>query len=90
MPATNIKVKMDYIGGGFGSKFTPDAWGIVGANLSKKAGGRPVKLFLDRATELMIAGNRPSAFAKIKIGGKKDGTITAWQSESWATGGFSR
>ncbi|HEY2014494.1 MAG TPA: molybdopterin cofactor-binding domain-containing protein, partial [Bryobacteraceae bacterium] len=88
VPATNIKVKMDYIGGGFGSKFTPDAWAIVGANLSKKAGGRPVKLYLERAPELMIGGNRPSAYAKIKLGGKKDGTITAWQSESWGTGGF--
>ena len=88
VPATNIKVRMDYIGGGFGSKFTPDAWAIVGANLSKKAGGRPVKLFLDRAPELLIAGNRPSAYAKIKVAGKKDGTITAWQTESWGSGGF--
>jgi xanthine dehydrogenase YagR molybdenum-binding subunit len=88
VPATNIKVKMDYIGGGFGSKFNPDAWAIVGANLSQKAGGRPVKLYLDRAGEQMIAGNRPSAYAKIKIAGKKDGTVTAWQSESWGTGGF--
>ncbi len=69
VPAANIKVKMDYIGGGFGSKFGPDAWAEVGARLSKAAGGRPVKLFLDRATELMIAGNRPSAYGKIKIGG---------------------
>jgi xanthine dehydrogenase YagR molybdenum-binding subunit len=59
----------------------------VAANLSQKSGGRPVKLFLDRATELEIAGNRPSAYGKIKVGGKKDGTITAWQSQSWATGG---
>ncbi len=91
VPATNIKVKMDYIGGGFGSKFAPDAWGEVAARLSQKAGGRPVKLFLDRDTEQMIAGNRPSAYAKIRIGGKKDGTITGWQ--SWArrsTGGTCR
>ena len=47
-----------------------------------------MKIFLDRATELQIAGNRPSAFAKIKVGGKKDGTITVWQSDTWATGGF--
>ena len=86
--AANIKVKMDYIGGGFGSKFGPDAWGEVAARLSQKAGGRPVKLYLDRAPELMIAGNRPSAYAHIKICGKKDGTITGWQSESWASGGF--
>jgi len=88
VPATNIKVRMDYIGGGFGSKFSPDAWGEVGARLSQKSGGRPVKLFLDRATEQRIAGNRPSTFANIKLGGEKDGTITVWESHSWATGGF--
>ena len=88
VPAANVKVRVDYIGGGFGSKFSPDAWGEVAARLSQKSGGRPVKLFLDRATEQRIAGNRPSAYAYIKIGGEKDGTITAWESHSWATGGF--
>jgi len=88
VPIANIHVKQDHIGGAFGSKFAPDSWGLVGANLSQKAGGRPVKLFLDRATDQMIAGNRPSAYAKIRIAGKKDGTVTAWQSDSWATGGF--
>ena len=88
VPAANIKVKMDHIGGGFGSKFSPDAWAEMGANLSKKAGGRPVQMRLDRATDQMIAGNRPSAFAKIKLGGKKDGTVTVWQSDSWGTGGI--
>ncbi|MCX6621771.1 MAG: molybdopterin-dependent oxidoreductase, partial [Acidobacteria bacterium] len=70
------------------SKFSADAWGIACAQLSKKSGGRAVKLFLDRATELKIAGNRPSVFAKVKMAAKKDGTITAWQSETWSTGGF--
>jgi xanthine dehydrogenase YagR molybdenum-binding subunit len=88
VPVTNIKVRMDYIGGGFGSKFNPDAWAIVGANLSKKAGGKPVKLYLERSDELMIGGNRPSAYGKIKVGGKKDGTITAWTYEGWGSGGF--
>ena len=90
VPAANIKVKMDYIGGGFGSKFSPGAWAEVGARLSQKAGGKPVKIFLDRATEQQIAGNRPSAFGKIKVAGKKDGTITAWQSDTWATRRFRR
>jgi len=88
IPATSVHTHMDYVGGGFGSKFSPDRWGPACANLSKKAGGRPVKLFLDRATELIIAGNRPSYFAKIKLGAKKDGTLTVWQSDSWGTGGF--
>jgi xanthine dehydrogenase YagR molybdenum-binding subunit len=88
IPAANVHVQMDYMGGGFGSKFPSDKWGSESALLSKASGGKPVKLFLDRATELTIAGTRPSAFGKIKIGAKKDGTIVAWQSDSWATGGF--
>src|SRR6185436_21092213 len=35
----------------------------------------------------MIAGNRPSAFARIKVGAQKDGTVTAVKSEIWGTGG---
>ena len=88
LPATQIKVHMDHIGGGFGSKFAADRWGVECTQLSKDSGGKPVKLFLDRATELKIGGVRPSAYAKIKIGAKKDGTITTWQSDSWASGGF--
>jgi len=33
----------------------------------RRMGVRPVRLFLDRATEQRIAGNRPSAYADIKI-----------------------
>ena len=88
VPASNVHTNMQYIGGGFGSKFAADLWGVEAARLSKASNGRPVKLFLDRATELMMAGNRPSAYANIKVAAKKDGTITAWQSESWSTGGI--
>lgn len=88
VPATNIHAHQDYIGGGFGSKFQSDRWGVESAHLSKAANGRPVKLYLDRATELTIAGVRPSAYARVKIGGKKDGTITLWESTSWASGGI--
>ena len=87
IPAANIHVQQDHIGGGFGSKFGPDSWGIECARISKKAGGKPVKLFLERNAELMVAGARPSAYARVKIGAKKDGTIVAWQSDSWGSGG---
>jgi len=87
-PADKVKVHMDNIGGGFGSKFSPDRWGVEGAKLSQMSGGKPVKWMLERNTELQIAGNRPSGFAKIKVAAKKDGALVAWQSESWATGGI--
>lgn len=87
IPASNIRVHQDHIGGGFGSKFGPDRWGIVTAELSKKAGGKPVRMMLERDSELKVAGARPSAFARVKIAARKDGTVTAWRSESWGTGG---
>jgi xanthine dehydrogenase YagR molybdenum-binding subunit len=87
VPAANIRVHQDNMGGGFGSKFSPDRWGIAAAQLSKKAGGKGVRIMLERDAELEVAGCRPSAFARVKVGAKKDGTIVAWQSESWGTGG---
>jgi xanthine dehydrogenase YagR molybdenum-binding subunit len=87
LPAANIRVHQDHVGGGFGSKFGPDRWGIVTATLSKKAGGKPVRLMLKRDSELRVAGARPSAYARVKLGAKKDGTLVAWQSQSWGTGG---
>jgi len=88
IPATSVRVQQDHIGGGFGSKFGPDEWDITAARLSKKAGGKPVKMFNERDAELMVAGARPSDYARVKIGVKKDGTITAWESQSWGTGGI--
>lgn len=89
IPMQNVSVQMDHVGGGFGSKFPSDIWGRESAQMSKTSGGRPVKLYLDRATELTIAGVRPSVFANVKVAATKDGKITAWQSSSWATGGVS-
>ncbi|HEY2933210.1 MAG TPA: xanthine dehydrogenase family protein molybdopterin-binding subunit [Acidobacteriota bacterium] len=87
VPATDIHLKMDHIGGGFGSKFGPDRWGIETALISKMAGGKPVKIMLERNAEQAVAGSRPSAYARVKVAAKKDGTLTAWQSESWGSGG---
>jgi hypothetical protein len=33
----------------------------------------------------MVAGARPSSHARVKVGTKKDGTIVAWDSDSWGT-----
>jgi xanthine dehydrogenase YagR molybdenum-binding subunit len=87
VPASNIRAVQENIGGGFGSKFGPDRWGVYSAKLSKKAGGAAVKMMLDRAEELQVAGCRPSAYARVKLAAKKDGTLTAWDSFGWGTGG---
>ncbi len=87
VPATNVSVHTDYMGGGFGSKFGADIWGATAAELSKKAGGRPVKMFLDRVHEHLAAGNRPSGWAHIKMGASRDGKVVAMIAEARGTGG---
>jgi xanthine dehydrogenase YagR molybdenum-binding subunit len=87
IPAGNVHVHQDHIGGGFGSKFGIDRWGAYTAEVSRKAGGKPVRVMLERDAELAVAGARPSAFARVRVGAKKDGTLLAWESDSWGTGG---
>lgn len=87
VPATNVHVLQQHIGGGFGSKFSPDRWGIIAAQLSKKAGGKPVKIMLERDEEQKVAGSRPSAYAHVKLAATKDGKLVGWDSSSWGTGG---
>ncbi len=87
LTADDVDVHCDYIGGGFGSKFQPNYWGITAAEISKLT-GRPVKFMLSRDQELKIGGNRPSAFIKVKLGADESGVVQVWDSEHWGTSGF--
>jgi len=86
----NCKVTCEtpFMGGGFGSKFGPDIQGFVAAELARKA-KRPVKLMLERDEEHVAGGNRPSLYGKVKLGAAKDGTVTAFQAETYGSGGHS-
>ncbi len=86
VPASNVTVLTEVMGGGFGSKFGADVWGLTAAELSKRT-GKPVRMFLDRVQEHLAAGNRPSATAHVKIGANKDGKIVALVAETHGTGG---
>ncbi len=86
IPQTNVRVICQYMGGGFGSKLQLGPEGLICARLAKQA-GVPVKMTLDRKEEHLVTGNRPSAAAKIKAGVSADGKITAFDAESWGTGG---
>jgi xanthine dehydrogenase YagR molybdenum-binding subunit len=86
IPQSNVRVICQYMGGGFGSKLALGAEGLICARLAKMANA-PVKLMLDRKEEHLATGNRPSAVARIKAGVSADGIITAFDAESWGTGG---
>lgn len=82
----NVTVICNYIGGGFGSKFAVDEWGLACAQLAKDA-GRPVRLMLDRSTELKVAGTRPSGYVDVTVAADAEGNIIAWDSHHWGTSG---
>jgi xanthine dehydrogenase YagR molybdenum-binding subunit len=86
IPATNIRVITQYMGGGFGSKLAAGSESIAGARLARLA-KQPVKLTLDRKEEHLDTGNRPSAGAHIKAGVTADGRLTAYQADSFGSGG---
>ena len=88
IPAGNVQVLEQYVGGGFGSKWGPDRWGMTTVHLSKAAGGKPVKIMLERAAEQEVAGMRPSGYGRVKIAADQNGKLIAWESNSWGTGGM--
>lgn len=76
MPASKIRVIKDFMGGGFGSKASLGKYTLI-AVLLAKATGRPVKITLDRKEEFLATGHRPASFQQVKLGARRDGTLTA-------------
>jgi xanthine dehydrogenase YagR molybdenum-binding subunit len=87
IPQSKVKCITHYMGGGFGSKFRAGVEGFTAADLARRAGAA-VKIMLDREEEVTTAGNRPSAYGTVKIGGNKDGTITAFAIDCYGTSGY--
>ena len=87
VPKDKVEVVSEFVGGGFGAKFGAGDYGVFAAQLAKKA-GKPVKMILDRKGEHLAAGNRPDSINTIKVGYKKDGTVTAVKYTSVGTAGI--
>ena len=75
VPVSQVKVRPMEIGGGFGGKI-PIYLEPVAALLSKLS-GQPVKMTMDRAAVFQATGPTSGTYMRIKMGAKKDGTITA-------------
>ena len=76
IPLSRVRVICEYMGGGFGSKGQTLKQPVFCALLARIT-GRPVKLMLSRHEENTLTGNRGATIQKIKIGARKDGSITA-------------
>ncbi len=72
----NIIVTAPFIGGGFGGKVAIHLE-LIAYLASKAVGGKPVKLHYTREEDMMTAPGRIGLKAKVKLGARKDGTLTA-------------
>ena len=86
LPLDKVRVVVDGMGGGFGSKSTLNNYGRLAAALSRQANA-PVRLTLTRPEEQVDSGNRPATDQRIRIGARRDGTLTAISVESHGTAG---
>lgn len=73
---SQIRVNYSEIGGGFGGK-TKVYLSPIAAILSKKSGGRPVKIVMDRPSIFQATGPAPGGKVKVKMGVTNNGKITA-------------
>jgi xanthine dehydrogenase YagR molybdenum-binding subunit len=76
LPGDKVRVICHYMGGGFGSKNSPDDFTFIAAELAKRT-SRPVKCALTRREENVAAGNRNATIQRLTIGARSDGTLTA-------------
>src|SRR4051794_1336376 len=88
LPMNQVRVVVPHVGGGFGGKAGIHLEPLV-ACLSRKAGGRPVKLQATREEEFSLLPCRSALTYRIKTGVRADGTITAQEMKMyWDAGAY--
>ncbi len=85
VPDEQVRVIGMMIGGGFGGK--EDIAGQIHAALLAQATGRPVKILFDRHESLLVHPKRHATQIRLKIGARRDGRLTAIESELYGDTG---
>jgi CO/xanthine dehydrogenase Mo-binding subunit len=78
LPHQQIRVVTPSVGGGFGGK-AGVTMEILGAALATTVRGHPVKVHWSREQEFTNTYQRQGLTARLKVGARRDGTITALQ-----------
>ena len=86
VPLERVRAICEYVGGGFGSKWGAEAYTLMAA-LAAQETSRPVRALLDREEEHLVAGFRPASRQRVRLGARRDGTLTLIEHESWVLSG---
>jgi xanthine dehydrogenase YagR molybdenum-binding subunit len=81
IPKKDVRVVATFVGGGFGSKLNTDRHVILALMASKQL-GKPVQLTVTRNQMFTNTGMRQHNEQNMRIGAKKDGTLTALSHET--------
>ena len=84
-PEERVRVVGQLMGGGFGGK--EDIAGQIHAALLANATGWPVKLLFDRRESMIVHPKRHATQIRVKIGARKDGRLTAIETELYGDTG---
>jgi selenium-dependent xanthine dehydrogenase len=85
IPEEHVRVVGTLIGGGFGGK--EDIAAQIHAALLAKATEQPVKILFDRHESLLVHPKRHATTIHVRMGAKRDGTLTAVQTELYGDTG---
>ena len=86
LPRSRVRVVVEAMGGGFGSKSSAGNYARAAVVLSRSARA-PVRLVLDRREEQLDSGNRPATYQRLRIGARRDGTLSAISLYTYGTAG---
>ncbi len=86
LPRSRVRIVVDAMGGGFGSKSSAGNYVRAAVALSRAAHA-PVRLVLDRQEEQLDSGNRPATYQHLRIGARRDGTLSAISLYTYGTAG---
>ncbi|HTF89106.1 MAG TPA: xanthine dehydrogenase family protein molybdopterin-binding subunit [Planctomycetota bacterium] len=87
LKASQVTTIVDYMGGGFGSKFGLGVEGLTACELAREL-KRPVHLMMTREDEFLAAGNRSGSIVKLKVGADSEGRLIALDGDVMKLGGI--
>ncbi|CAA7388130.1 unnamed protein product [Spirodela intermedia] len=87
LPQHNVRVITRRVGGGFGGKAVRSIPVATACALAAFKLRRPVRMYLDRKTDMVVAGGRHPMKVSYSVGFKETGKITALRTEILVDGG---
>lgn len=89
MSLNNLIIKIKRIGGGFGGKETASVPVAASTSLCALLTKKPVRMVLDRDTDIMVTGQRHPYLSHYSVSFDNDGNILALDTQLYSNGGHS-